>query len=114
MAKDDYPVIVYQILAYLYNCLKKDIAVDTTYLVAQGKLFTINSTYWRFVMYNLLTEGYIDGITLSKVWGEKYPLVEGLENIGITPAGIQYLTDNSFIKKATDLLKDTKSIIPFI
>ncbi|WP_269088399.1 YjcQ family protein [Streptococcus suis] len=53
-------------------------------------------------------------MTLSKVWGEKYPLVEGLENIGITPAGIQYLTDNSFIKKATDLLKDTKSIIPFI
>ena len=24
MAKDDYQVIVYQILAYLYNCLKKD------------------------------------------------------------------------------------------
>lgn len=114
MAKDDYPVIVYQILSYLYNCLKKDVAVQTEWLLPQGKLFKINETYWRFVMYNLSTEGYIDGITLLKVWGEKYPLVEGLENTGITPAGIQYLTDNSFIKKATDLLKDTKSIIPFI
>ncbi|CQR25881.1 YjcQ protein [Streptococcus varani] len=114
MAKDDYHVIVYQILAYLYNCLKKGLDVDTKHLQPQGKLFNINSIYWRFILFNLMNDGYIDGITLTKVWGEKYPQVDDLENIGITPAGIQFLTDNSFMEKAKELLKDTKSIIPFI
>ena len=114
VAKDDYPVIVYQILAYLYQCLKKGIDVDKNYLVAQGELFSINSSYWSFIMCNLVKEGLVEGLTLTNVWGEKYPLVENIESISITPKGIQYLTDNSFIQKAKELLKDTKSIIPFV
>lgn len=45
MAKDDYGVIIYQILSYLYNCLKKDIKVDKSYLEPQGELFNINTNY---------------------------------------------------------------------
>lgn len=37
-----------------------------------------------------------------------------LENIRITPLGIEYLTDNDFLKKARDFLKDIKAIVPFI
>lgn len=114
MAKDDYHVIVYQILSYLYNCLKKDMRIETKYLEAQGELFQINTQYWQFIMYNLHAEGLIEGITLTKVWGEKYPLITEVENIGITPKGIQFLMDNSFISKATEMLKDAKSIIPFV
>lgn len=114
MVKDDYDVIVYQILAYLYNCLKKDITIDSQYLQAQGELFNINDTYWRFIIYNLSHDGLIDGVILQTVWGEKYPIVENLKDTGITPKGIQYLTDNSFMKKAKELLKDPKSIIPFV
>ena len=114
MAKDDYEVIVYQILAYLYNCLKKDLPIEVGYLEAQGKLFTINTRYWNFILVNLFNDGYIEGIHLKEAWGEKYPLISNLENIGITPKGIQYLTDNSFIQKATELLKDVKGIVPFI
>ena len=36
MAKDDYQVIVYQILSYLYNCLKKGIDIEPDYLIANG------------------------------------------------------------------------------
>lgn len=50
MAKDDYEVIVYQVLAYLYNCLKKDIDVDPKLIEPQGKLFNINSNYWSFIL----------------------------------------------------------------
>lgn len=114
MAKDDYQVIVYQVLAYLYQCLKKDIEIEEKYLVSQGKLFNINSSYWSFIMSNLVEDGLVKGPTLKKVWGMKYPLIENLEDISITPKGIQYLTDNAFIKKATEVLKDTKAIIPFV
>lgn len=114
MAKEDYPVIVYQILSYLYNCLKKGTDVDVKYLQPQGQLFNINSMYWRFILFNLVNDGYIDGVTFTKVWGEKYPQIDNLENIGITSSGIQFLIDNSFMEKAKALLKDTKAIIPFI
>lgn len=114
MAKDDYGVIIYQILSYLYNCLKKDIKVDKSYLEPQGELFNINTNYWTFIIYNLVKHGYIDGVTLTNVWGENYPIISNLENMKITPKDIEYLTDNSFIQKAKELLKDTKAIITFI
>ncbi|ERJ83182.1 YjcQ protein [Peptostreptococcaceae bacterium oral taxon 113 str. W5053] len=114
MAKDDYQVIVYQILSYLYNCLKKGIDIEPDYLIANGKLFNINSNYWRFIIYNLHKDGLIDGISLVYTWGDKYPHINDLTNIGITPKGIQFLTDNSFIQKSKELLKDVKGIIPFV
>ncbi len=46
MAKDDYHVIVYQILAYLYKCLKNGIAADPEDLLP-GKLYDINPVYWE-------------------------------------------------------------------
>lgn len=114
MAKDDYPVILYQVLAYLYNCLKKDLPVAEEYLEAQGKLFRINTNYWRFVLYNLQKDGYICGLIMTKVRGEKYPMISDIEQAEITPKGIEYLTENSFIHKAKEMLKDTKAIIPFV
>jgi YjcQ protein. len=114
MAKDDYEVIVYQILAYLYQCLKKDMDIEEQYLKPQGKLFDINTKYWQFIIYNLVKDGLIEGGVLNKVWGEKYPLIEELENMNITTKGIQFLTDNSFIQKAKEMLKDAKSIVPFV
>lgn len=114
MARDDYEVIIYQILSYLYNCLKKDIKEDKSYLEPQGKLYNINTNYWTFIIYNLVKDGYIKGVTLTNVWGEDYPIISDIENMRITPKGIEYLTNNSFIQKAKELLKDTKAIIPFI
>ena len=114
MVKDDYPVVVYQILAYLYQCLKKDMVVEEKYLRAQGELFEINDNYWRFIIFNLQNDNYITGSTFTKVWGENLPVISNLENITITPKGIEYLTENSFISKAKEFLKDTKGIIPFV
>ena len=110
MARDDYGVIIYQILSYLYNCLKKDIKVDKSYLEPQGKLYNINTNYWTFIIYNLVKDGYIEGVTLTNVWGEDYPIISDIENMRITPKGIEYLTDNSFIQKAKELLKDTNLV----
>lgn len=75
MAKDDYEVIVYQVSAYFYNCLKNNIDVDLTLIEPQGKLFNINLNYWSFILSNLFEDGYIDGIIIKKVYGKKYPLL---------------------------------------
>ena len=113
MAKDDYHVIVYQILAYLYVKLKEGEAVDTKYLQPDGPYFQINHKYWLYIMGNLLKSGLVSGITITKPWG-KERMVLDLEDIQITPEGIEYLCDNSFLEKAKRFLKDAKAKVPFV
>lgn len=118
MARDDYPVIVYQILSYLYKQLKEGKAIQEEYLMPDGKLFRINQNYWLYILINLQKDGYIDGLDFIE---RNYAGEEGivrevydLKYCNITPKGIEYLTDNSFIQKAKDFLKDVKSIVPFV
>lgn len=113
MAKDDYHVIVYKILAYLYVQLKNGEAVDAKCLRHDGRLFQINFSYWTYIMINMCNQGFIEGITITKVWGNDYA-VEGLEACNITPMGIEYLCDNSFMEKAKQFMKAVKEITPFI
>ena len=100
MAKDDYPVLVYQILSYLYQCLKT------------GK--EINPRYWAYILYNLQKYSLVEGITFADIDNLRYPHPLNWENCMITPMGIEYLTDNSFLSKAKEFLKDTKAIVPFV
>ncbi len=112
MAKDDYHVIVYQILSYLYNCLKHGQKPDPLMLKADSKLLRINDQYWFYIIENLHKDGYIAGITITKSWG-KEAIVDDLDCCMITPKGIEYLCDNSFLNKAKEFLKDVKAIVPF-
>lgn len=115
MAKDDYHVIVYQILSYLYECLKKDIKVNGKNISYEtSKYFNINKNYWSYIIISMYNSGLITGITLTPVWGEEYPLISDLDSCRITPAGIEYLCDNSFMAKAKQFMKDIKEITPFI
>lgn len=113
MARDDYHVIVYQILAYLYVTLKRGLKVDPAFLQSQSEYLNINRTYWGYIMENLLADGFIRGITITRPWGED-PMITDLENCQITPKGIEYVTDDRFMKKAVRFLKDVKSIVPFV
>lgn len=113
MARDDYPVIVYQILAYLYQCLKSGKKVEGKDISYSNKYFTINENYWRYIIVNLIRSGYIEGVKEVKTM-EPLPNFTNLDDCVITPKGIEYLMDNSFIEKAKDFLKDVKSIVPFI
>lgn len=42
MAGDDYFAVVYQILSYLYNCLKNGEEVEPEMLMYDGPLFHVN------------------------------------------------------------------------
>ena len=113
MAKDDYHVIVYQILAYLYQCLKKDERVDTKNLQNNNKFFQINENYWAYILVNMQDMGLIEGVGFLDVDQRPYPIPIKLDDCRITPAGIEYLCDNSFMEKAKRFLKEVKEIVPF-
>ena len=113
MAKDDYYVIVYKILSYLYMKLKRGEPIEPEMLMYDGGLFSINRQYWVYILDNMLDQGYIRGMHNVRV-GEGYYVKEQLANCEITPKGIGYLCDNSLMEKAKQFLKDIKEITPFI
>lgn len=113
MARDDYHVIVYQILSYLYTQLKNGDPVDKEMLKCESPILGINEKYWTYIFENLQNAGYIEGLQITKPWG-KDTIISFLEDCRITPLGIEYLCDNAFLKKAKEFLKDIKAIVPFI
>lgn len=113
MARDDYYVIVYQILAYLYQCLKNDEKVDEKKIASGSSLIgNIPESYWNYIMVNLYEEGLIIGLSVQKVGSNYY--FSNVSESCITPKGIAYLTENSTIEKAKRFLKDIKEITPFM
>ncbi len=111
MAKDDYFVIVYQILGYLYAQLKTGKKIDSNMIKHDGIMFNIEYSYWCYIMIHLLKDDYIEGITFNDSGETK--LVLGLDQCQITPKGIYYLTENSKFKKVVKVLKEIKGFIPF-
>ena len=85
MAQNDYFVIVYQLLKYLYECLKKGEKPEACYV----KGIAVNHTK--------------DGVLLGD-----------LPDAIITPKGISYLFENSLLEKAKKTLNDVKEMVPFV
>ena len=106
MAKDDYFVIACRILAYLYACLKSDVKPEERELGPER--FGIGPGYWLYIIENLKEQGYISGVYIGRLLGGM-PSIR-LDDIAITPAGIEYLDSNSTIEKAKRFLKTVKEI----
>ena len=113
MPKDDYFVLVYKLLSYLYACLKEGAAPDMEYLSCNTPDFPVGEEYWNYILCHLIEDGYLEGATIVPVLGRVSPVVKILR-LQITPKGIEYLGENSMMKKATNFLKSMKESIPGI
>ena len=105
MAKDDYFVIIYDILSYLYLCLKNGDKVEKARLYAST--YGISESYWLYILESLLEQGYTKGYTITKF--EDKVGHSDLKTIQITPVGIQYLFDDELLKKAGKELRALNS-----
>ena len=110
MARDDYFVIVYAILKYLYDCLKDDRAVDFDRV--SNAAYGIPFSYWCFIIESMQEQGYIKGLAIKDTKDGKMLLNSG--HTQITPEGIEYLFENSLMQKVQKTLKGIKDIIPGI
>lgn len=117
MAKDDYFVIAYYLLKYLYSCLKQGIVPSENIIRLEDYICDVSEEYWIYVIANLQEDGYIRGASIAEIpilGKRKQRLVKSIVNIEITPKGIEHLHENSTLNKAYDALKQFKDIIPFI
>lgn len=111
MAKDDFFVIAYKILAYLYECMKSGEDADTRLISYES--FGIPKRYWMSIITNLYEKGYIIGVREIHLPGMARSLHE-VDRPEITMDGIEYLQNNSSMEKAKRFLKDLKDMIPGI
>jgi len=110
MPKDDYFMIVYIILEYLYTTTRNGDPVDETKIEYENKRFIIPYSYWEFIIKNMLKDGLIAGYRLLNTRdGDFLQRTSGIE---ITSKGIEYLIENSMMQKVKRALKDIKEIIP--
>lgn len=110
MAKNDYYVIVAKILVYLYKKYKC-IDVDEDYIRPMSEAFPIEEKQMFETIEMMATQGFITG-TVIKEWGGNVILVD-YHSLKITPQGIDYLHDNSKIRKVCEGLKEALPIIEF-
>lgn len=94
MKKDDYFVIAYNVLNYLYEKLKDGITTVESPTLANDTMPHINADYYLYVVQGLMDEKYI----IAKQ-------IENEENVGaqITPKGIEYLFTNPMMKQAKEI-----------
>ncbi len=112
MAKDDYFVIAYKILSYLYVCMKIGEVPDLSYLHYDTEDFPVCRAYWNDIFSNLIEEGYIRGVAAVPVLGQTTHSIKLTEKLKITPAGIAYIQENSMMQRARNFLKEIKETIP--
>lgn len=113
MAANDYHVVVYQILAYLYNCLKDGAEVNLYSIEKFKEENDINERYWQYILKHLYESGLVEGIKTVELLG-----CQGMKctaEFAITPLGIGYLAENSNMQKAKQtVLQALKTAAPSI
>ncbi len=100
MAKNDYSVIVCIILSYMYECLKTGKRVELELMNPEALKLCDN--YWMYIIRHLVKDGYIEGVLCTHT-KEGYSFT--FDDINITPKGIEYLQENSYMQKAKETVR---------
>lgn len=112
MASDDMNVIVYKFLRYLYSCMKSGEEPSEEVMANSGGMFEIPYRYWAQIVDEMVANGLVRGVAVVDVWGGGKTV--RFDEPRVTMEGLQYLEENSLMRKAAELLRDAKSAIPFI
>lgn len=109
MAADDMHVVMYKILAYLYRCMKDGEKPERR--MFDFDAMGINKPYWECIVAELVRRDLVKGIDIMST--SLYDSV-AIRNPRITMEGVEFLMENSMMRKAFEFLRDTKSAIPFV
>lgn len=74
--------------------------------------FNISYQRWEKILIMLTKSGYIEGVIYDQCGGDYSPHIEEPIAPVITLKGLEYLSDNSLMKKAANILKGIKETVP--
>lgn len=111
MSNDDYFVVVYKLLSYYYTIMRKGLPVRQEEIDAIK--LGINQPYLLDVYRNMLSEGYLTGTTVETD-GTGTSYLDDINDIRITTKGVEYIVENSMMKKIGKALLQLKIWLPYI
>ncbi|MCD7820997.1 MAG: YjcQ family protein [Clostridiales bacterium] len=98
--------IIYKVLHYLEKAMDYDEA-DTDFISAEH--LKLSDRRWAAIMEMLAKEGYVDGVSIKRpLDGE---VLVAFYNPRITLKGLEYLKENSLMKKAANASKGIAEVI---
>lgn len=110
MAKDDYDVVVFKVLTYLYACLKRKINFDIDTFNKTISFKNIDEDYFAEILMMMSEEGLIKGYVYKTVWGGNVITLSDISDLKITSKGVRYLNDNSKMNEIKEVFLSTAEI----
>lgn len=112
MAKDDMHVIIYKLLAYLYDCMKSGKEPERAMFDRDSAIFCgVPDKYRCAIVYQMSQRGYVTGFKVDYSDDRRDVIVIDPE---ITLDGVEYMFENSMMNRALSYLREIKSSLPFI
>lgn len=99
--------VIYKILKILEKSMGLE-EFDKSQISAEA--LGLEMPYWPRIMTLLLNEGYISGIYSASYLSSSYPQIKLIQP-EITLKGLEYLNENSFMKKAANIAKGVIDIV---
>lgn len=101
--------IIYKILRALERAMDYD-EFDITQISPER--FNISYQRWEKIMIMLSKSGYVEGIAFDQCLADYSPRLEKPITPVITLKGLEYLEENSLMRKAANIVKGIKETVP--
>lgn len=101
--------VIYKILKYLESAMDYS---EPDYEPILAAALGLTEERWRLLMKMLTENGYIDGVVLKQYMRSGITIIRF--NPEITLRGLEYLHENSMMKKIMEIAKGITDIIPGI
>ena len=101
--------VIYQILKYLEAAL--DAASYDTDAISPARLH-ISRERWEQILLMMQDAGYIKGLVFTQTMSDDRPKLTEPVRPQVTLKGLEYLSENTMMKKAANLLKGIKETVP--
>ncbi len=103
MSSDDFEVIAYKILSYLYECMKQGKKID---VAVMRSLTDCNESYFGVVVKNLQSKGFVEGFHFDGLSGVVIdsPVLAATGDPAITMDGAIFVKENSRMAQVKQFL----------
>lgn len=109
MAQNDMYVVMYKIIAYLYDCMKR--GAEPSISEWDAAALGIPEPYWANIVGQMVDHGLLAGV---KVWHSDNRTKIAPVSPSVTMEGVAFAQENSMMGKAKQFLTDVKASVPFI
>ena len=106
MSKDDFEVVAYKVLSYLYACLKADVAPSEAKALEVSR---VGRVYFYAVLSSLQSKGLIEPIGEFRDMNGDVVAMAG--TLSITMDGAAYLKENGAMRRAEKFLGSAFAVV---